>query len=145
MKRIFIAILMTACATSVMAQAQSDDALKNTLVTLEKQSWEAWKNRDAAFFRDFLSDDHLEVGPAGVGNKAAVVATVASPLCVVKSYEVDSFVLTRIDDNTALLTYHAKQDTACRGVQVSSPAWASSLYVRRDNRWRNFLYQQTWK
>src|SRR6476469_7020359 len=127
MKRFLLAILMIAGASGAMAQAQPDDALKNTLVTLEKQSWEAWKNRDGAFFREFLADDHLEVGAGGVAGKAAVVAMVGSPVCVVKSYEVDSFVLTRIDDNTALLTYHAKQDTTCRGVQVSSPAWATSL------------------
>ena len=72
----------------------SEAALKQLLVDRGEQSWEAWKNRDAKFFRDFLSDDHVEVGFFGIEDKAAVLAGVASPACVVRSYRVDHFELT---------------------------------------------------
>ena len=120
-----------------------NDALKEALVNLEKQSWEAWKKRDGKFFQEFLSDDHVEVGFNGLTNKARVVAGVASPVCVVKSYAVDRFELTVIDADTALLTYHAEQDTACGGNPVPSPVWVSSLYVKRGGHWLNAFYQQT--
>jgi hypothetical protein len=120
-----------------------NDALKETLVSLEKQSWEAWKKRDGKFFQEFLSDDHVEVGFNGLTNKARVVAGVASPVCVVKSYAVDRFELTMIDADAALLTYHAEQDTACGGNPVPSPVWVSSLYVKRGGHWLNAFYQQT--
>jgi hypothetical protein len=119
------------------------DALKDTLVKLEKQSWEAWQRRDGAFFQAFLSDDHVEVGFRGVTRKAAVVAGVASPACVVRSFAVDSFELTSLNPTTALLTYHAAQETLCNGHAVPSPVWASSLYVRRGDRWLNAAYQQS--
>jgi len=122
---------------------QNPSALKETLEGLERQSWEAWKNRDGKFFSEFLSDDHVEIHPTGIANKATVVAGVASPICVVKSYAVDNFTLTVFDANAALLTYHAAQDTACNGKPVPSPVWASSLYVRRGGRWLNALYQHT--
>jgi hypothetical protein len=118
-------------------------ALKETLVNLEKQSWEAWQKRDGKFFQQFLADDHVEIGFNGITNKAGVVAGVASPVCVVKSYTVDKFQVTVFDSNTALLTYHAAQDTTCGSVVVPSPVWVSSLYVRRDGRWLNAAYQQT--
>jgi hypothetical protein len=51
--------------------------------------------------------------------------------------------LTVFDANTALLNYWAEQDTTCNGNAVPSPAWVSSLYVRRGERWVNALYQQT--
>jgi hypothetical protein len=121
----------------------SKDALKEILVKLEKQSWEAWKNRDGKFYQDFLSDDHVEVSSGGASNKLAVVAFVGSPVCLVKSYAVDHFELTLFDPNTALLTYHAAQDTTCGGKAVPSPVWVSSLYVKRGERWQNALYQQT--
>ena len=124
-------------------EAPSENALKENLINLEKQSWEAWKNRDGKFFQSFLSDDHAEVTFGGVINKAQVVAGVASPDCVVKSYSVDRFTLTSVDANTALLTYRAEQDTTCNGQRVPSPVWVSSLYVKRGDRWLNFLYQQT--
>jgi Domain of unknown function (DUF4440) len=119
------------------------DTLREKLVALEKQSWEAWKNHDGGFFQKFLSDDHVEVGFNGVTDKAAVVAGVGSPICSVKQYSLDRFQLVVMDANAAVLTYHAAQETTCNGVVVPSPVWASSLYLKRGGHWFNALYQQT--
>lgn len=140
-----VALIVLAFANFVPGQEKqrSKNDLKRTLVALEKQSWEAWKNHDGKFFQQFLSDDHVEVGFSGVTTKATVVSGVAGPICVVKSYAIDKFELVSFDPNTAVLTYHAEQDTACAGNAVPSPVWIASLYVRRHGRWRNALYQQT--
>jgi len=140
-----ILCLIFAFVTLSSGQSPQPDksTLTETLVNLEKQSWEAWQKRDGKFFEQFLSDDHVEVGFSGRTNKAPVVAFVGSPACVVKSYSVDKFELTVFDANTALLTYHAAQDTSCGGRPVPSPVWVSSLYIRRGDRWQNALYQQT--
>jgi hypothetical protein len=122
---------------------KAENGLSETLIKLEKQSWEAWKKRDGKFFQTFLSDDHVEVGFSGVANKASVVAFVGSPICVVNSYKVEGFKISKIDASTVLLTYHAEQDTACGRTAVPSPVWVSSLYVRRGKRWFNAFYQQT--
>lgn len=124
-------------------QQTGKDALTRTLISLEKQSWEAWKKRDARFFQNFLSDDHVEVGFNGPATKAQVVAFVGSPTCVVKSYSVDRFEVVMFDEKSAVVTYHAAQDTSCNGTAVPSPVWVSSLYVKRGGRWLNALYQQT--
>jgi hypothetical protein len=146
MKNFTLAIVtllaLVSFAAGQTSQRRNHD-LKETLVGLEKLSWEAWKGHDRKFFQQFLADDHVEVGFGGVTNKATVVADVGSPLCVVKSYTVDGFELVKFDANTALLTYHAAQDTTCGGKPVPSPVWVSSLYVRRHGRWVNAVYQQT--
>jgi|SRR5258705_12654018 len=146
MKRLtIIALVIFAGAALSLGQMEqaNKNALKENLIKLEKQSWEAWRTHDGKFFQEFLSDDHVEVGFSGLTNKATVVAGVASPICVVKSYAVEKFELTMFDANTALLTYHAEQDTTCGGTRVPSPVWVSSLYVKRGDRWLNGLYQQT--
>ena len=125
------------------AAPAGDTALKETLVALEKQSWVAWKSRDGKFFQDFLSDDHIEVSAGGVSGKSVIVPFVASDKCVVKSYELDHFELTAFNASTAVLTYHAAQDTICFGQPVPSPTWVSSLYVKRAGRWLNALYQHS--
>lgn len=117
--------------------------VEDEIIAKEKQSWEAWQKRDGKFFASFLSDDHVEVGQSGIAPKAAIVAFVGNPICKVISYKVDQFKFTLFDKNTALLTYHAEQDTTCGSVKVPSPAWASSLYVLRKGKWLNALYQQT--
>lgn len=138
------AVTSSAALPSLSLRASRPDAgLQSHLEDLEKQSWVAWKNRDGSFFEHFLSDDHVEMGPRGTAGKAAVVATVNTPNCVVASFSVDSFTFTQFTDDTAMLAYHARQDTKCSGKPVPSPAWVSSLYVKRNDRWLNALYQQT--
>ena len=117
--------------------------LADSLKQLEIKSWDAWKARDSSFYRTFLSDDHVELGWSGRSTKAEVLATVATPRCVVKSYSTDDFKFTQFDATSALLTYHAAQSTTCGGKPVPSPVWVSSLYVRRGGRWVNASYQQT--
>ena len=142
MKTVRLVLLLLCAMASLHAAAQEAD-LKEKLVQLETDSWKAWKSRDAEFFKSFLSDDHVEVGRNGVADKARVLEAVGSPQCVVESYDVDRFTLKVISADTALLTYHARQSTKCNGVAVPSPAWASSLYVKRGGRWLNVMYQQS--
>ena len=132
-------------ATHVAAQQTRElpRTLADTLTQLEIKSWDAWKARDSSFYRTFLSDDHVELGWSGRSSKAEVLATVATPRCVVKSYSTDDFKFTQFNANSALLTYHAAQTTLCGGKPIPSPVWVSSLYVRRGNRWLNAAYQQT--
>ena len=117
-------------------------SLQDTLVALEHQAWVAWKARDGSFYQGFLSDDHVEVGSSGVVGKAAVVALVGSDACKVASYAIRDFKLTVFDANTAVLTYHAEQETLCGGQKAPSPAWVTSLYVKRKGRWLNALFQE---
>ncbi len=142
---ITIAVMGLTCGSFAFGHKKQTDehSLKESLIKLERQSWEAWKKRDGKFFQGFLSDDHREVAVSGVGTKAQIVAFVGSPVCVVKSYSVDDFNLTVFDAHTALLTYHAEQNTECGGKPVPSPAWVGSLYVKRGDRWLNAFYQQT--
>ncbi len=124
------------------AKPEADTALRDQLVALEKQSWAAWQAHDGLFFADFLSDDHVEMGSGGAAGKAAIITFVASPACRIDNYAVDNFTLTRFAPDTALLVYRAEQKTVCNGIPVQSPSWVSSLYVRRNGKWQNALYQK---
>jgi len=143
-----VAVFVILAPVVVHAQSAEPDvgravSLADTLEALERASWVAWQQRDSTFFSRFLTTDHVEVGANGPISRAAVLAGVASPACVVRGYQLDAFRTTRLDAHTAILTYHAAQDTRCGTAAVPSPAWATSLYVWRDGRWQNALYQQT--
>jgi Domain of unknown function (DUF4440) len=148
MKSKVLAVLIPALLTLVPGQTRAgkDESiarLKEHLVNLETQSWEAWKKRDGRFFAGFLSEDHVEVGFFGPVGKAAVVQGVGSPSCVVERYTIGDFRLTLLEDDVAALTYRADQSTTCNEWRVPSPAWVTSLYLKRHGRWENALYQQT--
>jgi hypothetical protein len=119
-------------------------ATDETLIRqLESESWIAWKTHDAAFFEKFLADDHVEVHGYGITDRTAVIAGVRSPLCVVQTYSLGPFTVTKTSADSVLVTYRAEQDTLCGGARVPSPVWATSLYVKRAGRWVNVLYQHT--
>jgi hypothetical protein len=71
------------------------------------------------------------------------VEGVATAQCQVKSYSLDHFELKLLNENTALLTYWETQDIVCGDRPVPTPCWASSLYMKRNGRWLNVMYQQT--
>ena len=144
MKRImFVAAFLVATSSGVVRAQSPNQKLEQDLITLEKQSWEAWKSRDGDFFEHFLSDDHVEIHPAGIAGKAGVVASVRTKSCVVNSYSLDGFKLTVFSEDAALLTYWADQNTLCNGVAVPTPVWTGSLFIKRDGRWVNAVYQHT--
>jgi len=129
-----------AAALDAVDLAAADEA---QIRQLESRSWVAWKNHDVAFFEEFLADDHVEVHGYGVTDKAAVIAGVRSPTCVVQTYSLGPFTVARTSADSVLVTYRAQQDTLCGGTRVPSPVWATSLYVKRAGRWVNVLYQHT--
>src|SRR3954468_24945636 len=109
-------VAVLALAVAALGQRQHKDAeLQTRLIALEKQSWEAWQKRDGKFYENLLSDDHVELGGSGRSTKKEVADFVGSPACVVKSYAVRDFEVTKFNESTALLTYHAEQDTTCHG------------------------------
>jgi uncharacterized protein DUF4440 len=136
-------LAMTALAAEPVPTSSAGDDVGPMLIALEKQSWVAWKAHDGAFFSSFLSDDHVEVSARGISDKKNVVAGVVSPICTVDDYAVDQFRVTRLSAEAALVVYHARQRTLCGKIAVPSPVWVSSLYVRRNGRWLNALFQQT--
>ena len=120
-----------------------EEVTRTSLIDLEKQSWQAWKDHDAAFFQNFLDNEHLEILSNGRANKEEVVRIVGSKVCTVQDYSIDQFTVSLITQDVAIVTYHAAQTTTCNGAVVPSPVWATSLYAKRANRWVNVLYEQT--
>jgi hypothetical protein len=145
MRNIFLGAVLAALSFTFSYAAPFADnvQVKGTLTDLETKSWVAWQGHDGKYFDGFLSDDHVEVGFAGPVGKKSVVAGIAGGACTVASYKVGEMQYSRIAEDTAVLVYRAEQDTKCGGVAVPSPVWATSVFVKRNGRWQNFLYQHS--
>ncbi len=107
MKKILI-IMMIAIAASSMALGQiktpksNNNSVEAQLTALEKQSWEAWKNRNGSFYQSFLSEDSIQVTATGVENKAQIIKAMSGSSCEVKSYSLDNFKTIMLDKKRAL-------------------------------------------
>ncbi len=113
------------------------------LITLEKQAWEAWKNRDGSFYQRLLSEDVVGVGSQGIFNKSQTVKAISTSTCEVKSYSLDNFKLVMLDKNTAIFTYRGTQDAACDGKAEPPVVWASTVFVKRGGKWLAAFHQET--
>ena len=142
--RVAVALALASSSVGADAKLNTDQALEQRLIALEKQSWVAWQAMDAKFWGRFLSDDHVELnGFVGATGKKQVIEGIVSGACKVNSYAVDHFTFRRFSATTALLVYRAEQNTSCGGFKVPSPVWATSLYQLRGGRWQNILYGHT--
>jgi hypothetical protein len=150
MRPLALALLLVAATAAPalgqerMAGGVPDSATRSALVALERQSWEAWKNRDTSFFRANMAENAIQNGRTGLAKKDEIVRSIASD-CDVTSFALDesSLQVTMVDPNTALLTFKATQDATCGGTKAPSPVWATSMYVRRGGKWLNAFYQET--
>ncbi len=129
-------------------EGQSDmsgDASKSVesqIVEIEKEGWEAWKNKDAKWFQANMTEELLDVTSDGVFSKEQIVKNTATD-CNVKSYSLDNFKFVMLSKDVALMTYTAKQDAVCGGKKVPSQVRATVNYVKRGGKWLEALYMET--
>lgn len=145
MKKLLM-ILMIAIGVSSVAFCQTkmskNPKVEAQIIALEKAGWEAWKNKNAVWFKTNLTDDFLMVNSKGVTNKAQVLKSTAAD-CEVKSFSLDNFKFVMFDENAALLTYTAMQDAVCTGETIPAQVRASVNYVKRGGKWLQAFYMET--
>jgi hypothetical protein len=123
---------------------KSDAAAEQKVIELEKQLWEAWKNKNGEPFRQNLTDDFVAVTGSGVEvGKSKTVDDVTTTQCDVKSYSLSDNRVAWIDKDTALLTYKADEDATCGGQKLPATTYASSVWQRKGGKWMAVFHQET--
>lgn len=141
-------ILMIAIGSSSVAFGQTkiskntNNSVEPQIIALEKAGWEAWKNKNAAWFQTNLTEEFLLVNSEGISNKAQIVKSTPTD-CEVKSFALDNFKFVLLDKDAALLTYMAKQDAVCNGKTIPANVRASVNYVKRGGKWLEAFYMET--
>jgi hypothetical protein len=124
---------ITVAQTSGTARYQS--TATETTFGNGDQLWDAWKNKDAKPFEMHLASDGVMVGEEGIGSKNDVVKMMANMPCEVKSFTLTDWKLSRINANTALLTYKGAADGTCMGTAIPT-TWSKGT-------WQALFHQET--
>ncbi len=139
-------ILMIAIGVSSVAYGQTkmskDSKVEAQIIALEKAGWEAWKNKNAAWFQTNMTEELVQVNSDGLFDKSQVVKATATD-CDVKSYSLDNFKFVMLSKDVALLNYTAMQDGVCGGKTIPATVHATSVYVKRGGKWLSALYTET--
>jgi len=144
MKSILI-ILSTVLTVSTNGFAQTKMTkaqLEKHIISLEKSGWEAWKNKNAEWFKINTTEEFLSINSEGISDKAQVIKS--TPIdCDVKSFSFNNFKFVMLNENTVLLTYTVIQDAVCGGKKIAPRVRASVNYVKRNAKWLEALYMET--
>lgn len=143
MKRSIIAFaLLTFVVTSASGQTKRNDSVEAQIVALEKSAFEAWKNKDRKFFEEHMFEGGQYLDLNGVGGKAEYVKAIIDNNCKVSSYSLDNTKVNMLSKDVALLTYRYAHDVVCDGNPEASPLWASTVYVKRGDKWLIAFHQE---
>lgn len=129
--------------TAVARDSETDEKLLEELTSLEKDCWEATLKDDKEFFKTFLADE-----AKGMLADGAVIGTeqIIKNLdnLDLKKYSMEKTTLLRIGRDAAMILYQASYEAIHKGVEEQySAVNCSSLYVRRQGKWRQVFYQET--
>lgn len=110
------------------------------LEALERRGWEALSSTDgAAFYADLMADDGVMVFPGMVLDKAETVRAIADAPPW-QAFELADLRVIQATPDSGIVTYDA---TAQRANEGEYRALMSTVYARREGRWRLVLHQQS--
>lgn len=111
------------------------EQIEATLLGLKDQALAATRDRDQDFYRGYLADDAIAVLPAGVFDKAAVVAALGAARVPFQSSKVENTQVIVLNPDAGVVTYRAEL--------ASGQVFVTTVYARRNGVWQGVLYQQT--
>ena len=115
-----------------------DQESKQELLALERQYWEAIRNRDGATATRLSDARCLVIGPQGIDqpDREKLAALVENAPYELKRFRIDDDVHVRtIADGVALIAYKVSEELVVDGKPKTLEAFDSSVWVRRDGGW----------
>ena len=143
--------LLTALALSVTAQDKAaqtkkktgDSAVEQKLTQMEKELWEAWKNKQVDPFKKVMAAESMSVGTSGIVGTEQAISAIGSHDCKVAGYTVGQPQFMWLDKNSVMMAYPATQDAVCGGEKAPPEVWATSMWVKHGNDWKAVFHQET--
>ncbi len=122
--------------------AAGQGKLEDTLLALEKQTYEALKKGDLDTQKKITADDFVAILSDGSRfNKDGFFQELAA--FQLKTYSLKDVRLVQLTPEAASLTYRIKSDYSILGLPMSDELSVASTWVRRNGKWLNVLYQET--
>ncbi len=121
---------------------------KEALFEMDKKANEAWLKGDKAYFEANLSDKFVSFEQGMRMNKAELAGMIGSFKCDVKTWNLDDPQMSKINDDTYVLTYKGTFDGSCTStdgaaMKLPSPTRAATIYVRDGDKWRGAFHSET--
>jgi hypothetical protein len=116
---------------------QTNDALRDELMVLERKYWNALKDGDSATAMALSDDPFLLVGASGVSeiDNATLGKMMEGATYELKDFIIEDVHVRRLSDDIAALAYRVKEDLFVDGEKVTLDAYDSSIWQRSNGSW----------
>lgn len=121
---------------------------KEALFEMDKKANEAWLKGDKAYFEANLSDKFVSFEQGMRMNKAELTNMIGSFKCDAKTWNIEDPQMSKVNDDTYVLTYKGTFDGTCAGadgasMKLPSPTRAATIYVRDGDKWKGAFHSET--
>ena len=120
--------------------------IEKQLLDLERQYWQAIKNKDVQAAMRLTDDDCIVAGAQGVArlDRDKMAAMMKAASYTLERFAVaDDAQVRLLADDVAILAYRVHEDLTVDGKSVSLDAADASTWVRRNGRWVCALHTES--
>ena len=116
---------------------QTTQGIQAELVGLEKQYWNAIKEKDPATATSLSDDPCVVVGAQGVGElrRSELARMLHGARYELSAFSLEDVHMRQISDDVVALAYKVKEDLVVGGQNIELEAFDSSVWVRRGGKW----------
>jgi hypothetical protein len=121
-------------------------AVEHELLELEKQYWQAIKDRDVDAAMRLTDDSCIVTGAQGVGriDKQTLARMMTAAAYTLQDFRISDEVQVRMcSDDVAILAYKVHEELTVEGKPVTLDAADASTWVRRNGHWLCALHTES--
>jgi hypothetical protein len=120
------------------ARSGGASSVQLELVRTETGFFEAWKNKDQAYFREHMPQNGIFWSDNGTVSRDQQLAAqqASAKTCTVEGYGLSDFGALPLATGAYLLTYKAEQYATCDGEKAPVHMNGSSIYILKAGHWQ---------
>jgi ketosteroid isomerase-like protein len=123
------------------AGANQPNALRDLIVSKERQELDALKGGDRKTFADLISDDAVFVDPRGPATKDEVVKSTAE--LKLHEYSMEDVRFLPISGTAGLICYKLTEKATSHGRDMAGQVYVSATWTKRNDQWVCIFSQET--
>jgi hypothetical protein len=124
----------------------ANQAVEQELLGLERQYWQAIKDKDVESAMRLSDESCIVTGAQGVGSidRNTLAAMMKAASYTLNDFEISKDAKVRLlGDDVAIVAYKVREDLIVEGKPVTLEAADSSTWVRRNGRWVCALHTES--
>lgn len=140
----FLLVPLVALPLHLPVAGQADEASEIAAVEAAMDRLgQAFVSEDVAAIEALMTPDHIAIGPTYDGPVSIDEQIAMSPRITLSEWDATEKIISMLADNVAMGRFGISIVGTLDGVPLHSRAYATEIWVKRDGKWQQQLYQET--